>query len=103
MRLKELRKERKLTQEQVANYLNLAQSTYQHYENGRAEPSIETLFKLADLYQVTLDYLLEREYNNEIGYLTTDQRNAIFIIKKLNQENLNNILSNALKLLDNQK
>ena len=103
MRLIELRKEKKLTQEQVAQYLNMTQSTYQHYENGRAEPSIDTILKLADFYQVSVDYLLEREYNNEIGYLTNEQKNIVFVIKKLNDENLNKTLSATLKLLDEQK
>ena len=52
MELRKLRKENKYTQEQIAKYLNMSQSAYQHYENERAEPSIETLCKLADFYKV---------------------------------------------------
>ena len=78
MKLTKLRKDKNLTQEQVANYLNKSQSTYQHYENQRAEPSIETLCKLADFYGVTLDYLVGRQFVNEVGYLTEEQKKRSF-------------------------
>ena len=102
MKLIKLRKDKQLTQEQVANYLNMSQSTYQHYENQRAEPSIETLCKLADLYGVSLDYLVGRQFVNEVGYLTEEQKNVVFAIKKLNDANLNKILTQTLKMLDEQ-
>ncbi|MGN1212556.1 MAG: helix-turn-helix domain-containing protein [Christensenellales bacterium] len=59
MKLKDLRKDFKLTQQQLADYLGVAESTYRGYENGTSEPSIETLKKLATYYGVTLDYLCE--------------------------------------------
>ena len=102
MKLIQLRKDKNLTQEQVANYLNMTQSTYQHYENKRSEPSIETLCKLADLYGVSLDYLVGRQFVNEVGYLTEEQKNVVFAIKKLNDANLNKLLSITLKILDEQ-
>lgn len=102
MKLIKLRKDKQLTQEQVANYLNMSQSTYQHYENQRAEPSIETLCKLADFYGVSLDYLVGRQFVNEVGYLTEEQKNVVFAIKKLNDANLNKILTQTLKMLDEQ-
>lgn len=59
-RLSELRKLQHLTQCQVAKYLNITQPSYIRYENGTAEPSIDTLIRLADLFDVTLDYLVGR-------------------------------------------
>lgn len=103
MELLNLRKQKKLTQDEVAKFLNMSQSAYQHYENNRAEPNIDTLCKLADFYGVSLDYLVGREFGNDIGYLTPDQKNIVFVLKKLNENNLNTILSTALKLLDEQK
>lgn len=102
MKLIKLRKDKQLTQEQVANFLNMSQSTYQHYENQRAEPSIETLCKLADFYGVSLDYLVGRQFVNEVGYLTEEQKNVVFAIKKLNDANINKILTQTLKMLDEQ-
>lgn len=61
MRLKELRKERKMLQRQVAKAINCSQAVYSRYENGEREPSKEILASLADLYGVSVDYLLGRE------------------------------------------
>ena len=61
MRLKELRKERKMLQRQVAEAINCSQAVYSRYENGEREPSKEILAALADLYGVSVDYLLGRE------------------------------------------
>lgn len=63
MRLKELRKQNKKTQSDIAKILNMSTIGYNNYETGARKPSIETLCKLADYYGVTLDYLLEREEN----------------------------------------
>ena len=103
MNLVKLRKEKKLTQEQVAKHLNMSQSTYQHYENDRAEPSLDTLCKLADLYNVSLDYLVDREFINEVGYLTDNQKNVMLIVKKLDDKNVNKLLNQAINLLNEQK
>ena len=60
-RLIEQRKLNKLTQRQIAEKLGIAQSSYIRYENGSAEPTLETLVKLADLFDVPVDYLLGRK------------------------------------------
>ena len=56
----ELRKANKYTQKQVAEVLNITQPSYIRYENGKAEPSLENLVKLADLYDVSIDFLCGR-------------------------------------------
>ena len=60
MRLKELRKSRKITQLKLAMELNMAQNTISRYETGEREPSINDLIKIADYFNVSIDYLLER-------------------------------------------
>lgn len=60
-RLMEQRKLNKLTQRQVADYLQIAQPSYIRYENGSSEPSLDALVKLADLFDVSVDYLLGRK------------------------------------------
>lgn len=57
-RLKELRKNAKLNQKQVADILGLTVSAYGNYELGQREPNIESLCKLADYYGVSVDYLI---------------------------------------------
>lgn len=56
--LKELRG--KLTQEEVAKQIGLSRARYSHYENGRSEPDNEMLQKLANYFNVSVDYLLGR-------------------------------------------
>jgi transcriptional regulator with XRE-family HTH domain len=61
--LKELRKNNKMTQQQLADKLHISQRAYAHYEKGEAEPNIETLLRLAELFNVSLDYLMGRYVN----------------------------------------
>lgn len=59
MRLKQIRKANKRTQAQIADYLGIPLRTYQNYEREINDPDSNVLCKLADYYDVTLDYLLE--------------------------------------------
>ncbi|MBR2333902.1 MAG: helix-turn-helix transcriptional regulator [Clostridia bacterium] len=61
MRIKELREENGLTQQAVAEFLNVKQNTYSQYESGKRQLSIDMLIKLAKFYKVTTDYILELE------------------------------------------
>lgn len=60
-RLIEQRKIYGYTQRQVAEMLKIAQPSYIRYENGTAEPTQETLVKIADIFDVSVDYLLGRK------------------------------------------
>ena len=59
-RLIEQRKLNKITQRQMAEFLQIAQPSYIRYENGSSEPSLESLVKIADYFDVSVDYLLGR-------------------------------------------
>lgn len=63
MRLKELRKSRRITQQKLAMDLNLNQNTISRYENEEREADYQTLIALADYFNVSIDYLLERTDN----------------------------------------
>lgn len=56
--LKVLRKRNKISQEELSKSLDLTRSTYSGYENAAAEPSLETLIKIADFYGLSLDTLM---------------------------------------------
>lgn len=56
-RLRELRKKRGLTQEELAKELELAKSSISMYENGKRKPSFEVLEMFADFFNVNLDTL----------------------------------------------
>ena len=59
-RMKELRKERKLRQEDIAAELDIGITTYCRYELGMRDPTLAVLCRMADYYDVTTDYLLGR-------------------------------------------
>ena len=59
-RLKDLRAKRNLKQEDVAKELKIAVRTYCRYEYGEREPNASVLWRMADFYGVTIDYLVGR-------------------------------------------
>ena len=70
--LKDLRKnykDAKLNQADVANIIGVSVQAYQKYEYGTAEPTFDAISKLADFYNVSVDYLLGRETNKQIDYI----------------------------------
>ena len=66
-RLKELRKEKKLKQTEMAELLELAPRNYQRLEYGKTNASATTLMFLGDYFHVSVDYLLGRTDNREIN------------------------------------
>lgn len=58
-RVKELRIERGLTQKQLASKLGCAQSAVYYWETDKQEPSISSLKKLCELFEVSADYMLD--------------------------------------------
>lgn len=62
-RLKKLREERNISQLKLSLDLNVNQNTISRYENLEREADYETLIKIADYFNVTLDYLLGRTKN----------------------------------------
>ncbi len=68
MRLKELRKSKRISQLKLAMDLNMNQNTISRYETGEREPGINELVKLADYFNVSIDYLLERTDKPETNW-----------------------------------
>jgi len=60
MRLRELRKSRNITQLKLAIDLNMSQNTISRYETGEREAGYAELIRIADYFDVSIDYLLER-------------------------------------------
>lgn len=59
-RIRDLREDHDLSQEQLAQYLNVHQTTYSSYEIGRLDVPVEVMGKLADFYGTSVDYLMGR-------------------------------------------
>ena len=58
MRLKDIREDRDLKQQEIASYLHIKQNTYSQYENGHRQIPIDLLIKLSEFYKTSVDYLL---------------------------------------------
>lgn len=75
-RLKKLRKEGKLTQKDIATFLNISQPAYQQFESGKKKMNLDTMEKLADFFNVSTDYLLGKTDIPDLD-LEVDIDNAI--------------------------
>jgi len=58
--LKELRTKYKLTQQEIADKINITQRAYSFYENDKRQPDIDTLIELAEFYSIPIDVLVGR-------------------------------------------
>ena len=72
-KLKKLRKEKGIEAQYIAKKLNVSKSTYSYYENNKSQPNFETLKKLADLFDVSTDYLLGRTDMKEIAIIENEE------------------------------
>ena len=59
-RIKDLREDRDLTQQELSKFLNITQVAYSYYELGKRSIPLELLCKLSDFYNTSVDYLLYR-------------------------------------------
>ncbi len=88
--LKALRNERKISQQQLAEIIMVSQQSVNKYENHDVEPDICTLVKIADFFNVSLDYLVGRTDMKEMAEkekmsdLSDDEVSLIKLYRKLN-------------------
>ena len=61
--IRSIREDNDMTQQQMAELLNVSQNTYSQYETGKIEWTASTLIKIADYFNVSVDYLLDRTKN----------------------------------------
>lgn len=102
MRLKELRIERGLRQKDVAQLLNITQMSYSYYERGLREPEIALLIRLAELFNVSVDYLIENE-NERLEKLTAEERRVFNKFRQLSITNKNRVEERIDVFLEQQK
>ncbi|WDF05516.1 helix-turn-helix domain-containing protein [Shouchella hunanensis] len=84
-RLRQTRKEKNFTQQDVANHLGITVSAYGFYEQGRNEPSLETIKKIANKFDVSSAYLLG-ETDDPHSAKLDDVNSAYYNIDNLNEE-----------------
>lgn len=105
-RLRKIRVEHKMTQQNIADVLGIDRTTYTFYETGVTKPSLVTLAKLADIYNVTVGYLLgveenrpelkkspedygtdcRLESNDPISLLSRDEKQILMCYRVLNEQ-----------------
>lgn len=99
-RLKQLRTDKKLTQAELSYDLGIAKTTLAAYEQGKSEPSIETLIKISDYFDVTVDYLIgkidciHQEYQPAADLLGVDEKTLEILIDLSKTDNSSPHLSN---------
>lgn len=86
LRLKQLREERNLKQKDIAKLLNISVSAYGFYEQGKRDPSKETIAFLANFYNVSTDYLIGGENDLSMKIDKSDEL-AIWVGKLLRPVN----------------
>ena len=89
LRLKELRKTK--TMKEQARLLNIPEKTYANYENGITEPNLDTLCKLSDYFNVSLNYLCDHPYNNQVGHIPEDKVSLVKLVLELNSSDAKEI------------
>lgn len=77
LRIKELRKQQNITQQQLSNYLGITQATLSGWENEKFEIDNNSLMKCADYFNVSLDYLLGRTNDCSVKVNTVTDNHGI--------------------------
>lgn len=97
--LKKLRILNKKSQKEVAENLNISAPAYFKYENGESKPTIENLIKLADFYNVSIDFLVGRPYSSEFSYLSEEEKILVSNFRQLNTYNQAKIIGEVTGIL----
>ena len=100
MKLKEMRINGKLSQAQLAEKIKISQSNYSKYETGKFDMPLTTAINIANFYDVSLDYLCDRQYNNNVGFIPDDRKDGVKKLLNLNDIEFNNVLGYINAILD---
>ena len=97
-RIKILREELNMTQQELADKLDGAKSTVAMYENGSRKPSMEVLLKLSEIFNCSIDYLLCKTDTRNPEKINIDEAEVSFLtgVKGLNETN-KMIIKNTLE------
>lgn len=92
--LKKLRKERELSQQQLAEVFSVTQQSIYKYENSLAEPNLKTLMQMADFFHTSVDYLIgnnDEEVIVNVAPLTQLEVNHLEMYRKLSAQDRKHI------------
>ena len=107
MNLKQIRKSKGLTQQEVANYIGISQNNYSYWENGKVKIDNKSLQKLSELFNVSIDTIIG---NNQLinldtkeqwfSSLTSLQKTLVNVILNLNEIQQHKVLAYVQGLND---
>ncbi len=100
--LKELRKQKDMTQKKLGELLNVAPSTISMWEKGEREPKCSDLKRLADVLDVSIDKLLSRNVIKQRPHLSREEENFISSFSKLSNDNKKAVLNVIMAFLTQQ-
>lgn len=97
LKLKALRKNRKITQQTIAEHFGVTRGTVSNWELGRREPDLQTLEKLAKFYGVSLDYFSKKPTKDEfLEFLA--RANSLFGNDKVTQKEKDLLYEDVMRL-----
>ena len=104
-RIKELRTEKGLFQSDVAKYIGKSERIVGFYEKGERDPNTDTLLKLSELFDVSIDYILGKTDVKNVQTVDLDDIDIAFAsgIRGLNKENQETLKNIIIGLLAKQK
>ncbi len=119
--LKKIRKQYKMTQEDVAQFLGISRSGYTYYETGKTAPSIETLKRLAAMYDTTIDNVVGvpqkktvsnkgvseesiiRDGKDPLMYMKKQEKTLIMAFRLLSEEEKEKFTDDLMALLSEKE
>lgn len=107
-RIVELRKSKKITQEGLSNKIGVSRSALSQYEIGSRQPDYDIIKRMADYFDVSIDYLLGNSESqikeSRTGYLSDSQvLEAAEIFSRLNKDEQDNLLDFMRRMVKNDK
>ena len=103
-RLRKLRKNTNLTQEELGKMLGVAKNTISYWESGDSQPSVETIIEIADIFKVSTDYLfgIENLSKEEKLIKALTEVGVVVNTKDITLEDLTNALK-VIEMMKNKK
>lgn len=100
-----LRKEKGVTQKDLAEYLQISRQAYANYEAGNRSPDFETLIKISEYFDVTVDYLLgkdtkpQKEKPTEYSELSENRKKLIEWAQTVPEDKIDSVLQALQSIL----
>lgn len=102
-RLRELRKSNNVSQQKLSKYLNFGYTAIANYESGRNQPSLDTVKKIAQYFDVTVDYLIgASDYPKRESDITDKESELLGIFRRINEEEKEALLKIIRLMFKNQ-